>query len=118
MRMLRAPNTLHNSTARWKRFKCGANGSSMRILPIGEPMALSLKPCLAKSAFNSATCRSVRSRTLVLRIERNSMWPTPQAFSTSICVCGLGSISSANALSVNISSLNSIGQSPTWPSRR
>src|SRR5262249_14986559 len=74
----------------------------MRILPIGEPMALSLKPCLSRSALNSAICGSERARTLVPRIERNSMWRMPQDFSTSICACGSGEISSAKALRVNM----------------
>src|SRR5947209_4153826 len=69
---------------------------------MGEPMALRWKPCLWSSDFSSATCRSVRSRMLVLRSDRNSMWRTPQLLRTSICVCGLGSISSANALMRNM----------------
>src|SRR5438067_3535334 len=65
-------------------------------------MALSRKPCFCKSDLNSPICKSVRSRTLVLRMERSSMWRTPQDFSTSICCCGSGEISSAKALRVNI----------------
>src|SRR5262249_6923668 len=48
------------------------------------------------------TCKSVRSRTLVLWMERSSMWRTPHFDSTSICCCGSGPISSAKALRVNM----------------
>src|SRR5436305_11619721 len=102
MRMFSVSNTLQSSSARLKRCKCGSNGWSIFTLPMGEPMALRRKPCLSSSAFSSRTCRSVRSRTLVCRIERSSMWRTPQDFSTSICCCGSGEISSAKALRVNI----------------
>src|SRR6266481_7032440 len=69
---------------------------------MGEPIALSRKPCFCNSDLNSATCKSVKSRTLVLRMERSSMCRTPQDFSTSICCCGSGLISSAKALRINI----------------
>src|SRR5262245_1130264 len=105
MRIFRVPKTLHNSMARPKRFRCGSNGSLILILPIGEPMALSLKPFLSSSALNSLIWRSFKSRTLVLRIERNSMCLTPHCLSTSICFSGLGSISSANAEMVNITAI-------------
>src|SRR6266496_1092403 len=74
----------------------------MRILPMGEPMALSLKPCLSRRVLNSWICKSDSASTLAPRIERNSMWRMPQDFRTSSCVCGSGEISSAKALRVNM----------------
>src|SRR5579871_313888 len=103
MRMFGVSKNLHNSIARSKRFKCGSNGSVIFTLPMGEPIALSRNPFRSSSDFSSVTCRSVRSRTLVLRMERNSMCRTPHWRSTSICSWGSGEISSAKALSVNIS---------------
>src|SRR5262249_41191551 len=102
MRVLGVLKTLQRWMARLKRSSCGPNGSSILVLPIGEPMALRRKPFLSRSDFNSDTCRSVRSSTLVLRMERNSMWRMPHCLRTSICFCGSGSISSAKALRVNI----------------
>src|SRR5262249_57224016 len=75
---------------------------SILTLPMGEPIALSLNPCLSSSDLNSATCRSVRSRTFVLWIDRSSMWRTPQLLRTSICSWGSGEISSAKAERVNM----------------
>src|SRR5262245_19089681 len=102
MRIFRVSNRWHNSIARFNRFNSDSNGWSITVLPMGEPIAESLNPCLSSSDLNSRTWRSVSASTLVLWIDRNSMCRTPQDFRTSTCTCGSGSISSAKALRVNM----------------
>ena len=62
MRMFGVPNTWPvRSPARACR-RCGSNGSSIAILPIGEPIALSLKPLLVEQRLELGDLRDRSGR--------------------------------------------------------
>ena len=56
------PNTPHSSIARLNLSRCGSNGASIAILPIGEPIAERPKPSPSRRFLNSLICTSSSAR--------------------------------------------------------
>ncbi len=103
-RTIGVPSSRAMSAIRRIRSSSGPSGAPIGILPMGDPMAETRTPASASMARKAASWPPVKSATLTDHALRSSRCVIDSAASVASCSRGSGEISSANPLSVTVTS--------------